>query len=48
MDYKENGKMVKDKYVELVSNQSISSIIPYMLVDEYGNFINSEMRNVII
>ena len=39
--------MDKDKYVEKVLNQSIPPLIPYKLVDEYGDFINDEMRNVV-
>ena len=45
--YKEKRKMDKDKYVEKVLNQSIPPLIPYKLVDEYGDFINDEMRNVV-
>ena len=39
--------MDKDRYVEKVLNQSIPQLIPYKLVDEYGDFINDEMRNVV-
>ena len=39
--------MDKNKYVEKVLNQSIPPLIPYKLVDEYGDFINDEMRNVV-
>ena len=43
LEYKEKRKMDKDKYVEKVLNQSIPPLIPYKLVDEYGDFINDEM-----
>lgn len=39
--------MDKEKYVEKILNQSISPLIPYKLIDEYGDFINDEMRNVV-
>ena len=39
--------MDKNKYVEKALNQSIPPLIPYKLVDEYGDFINDEMRNVV-
>jgi len=39
--------MNKDQYVEKVLNQSIPPLIPYKLVDEYGDFMNGEMRNVV-
>mgnify|MGYP001661374888 FL=1 len=47
LEYKEKRKMDKNKYVEKVLNQSIPPLIPYKLVDEYGDFINDEMRNVV-
>ena len=47
LEYKGKRKMDKNKYVEKVLNQSITPLIPYKLVDEYGDFINDEMRNVV-
>ena len=39
--------MDKDRYVEKVLNQSIPQLIPYKLVDEYGDFLIAEIGNVV-
>lgn len=40
-------KIDKKKYVEKVLNENLPPLVPYKFIDEYGDFINNEIRNVV-
>ena len=43
MEYKGKRKIDKKKYIEKFLNENL----PYKFIDEYGDFINNEIRNVV-
>ena len=43
LEYKGKRKIDKKKYIEKFLNENL----PYKFIDEYGDFINNEIRNVV-